>query len=342
MKKIIPILLLFATMIFLLPFSGLIFNSSRVTLDTTSTGDASSSKPPETPEQILPFAAEDEQNVFKIYNESTGNVDTVAIRDYVIGSVAAEMPMSYHDEALKAQAVASLSYAMALKERSFGGDPNLGGAHFSANPSQMQGYMSDETMRSFWGDSYEQNKARLESLVDSLDGMVLTYDNNYALTCYHAFSNGKTETSANMWGEALPYLVSVDSPFDITADDYSTTLTFSVAEVQNKLTAAALISPSGEPSQWFGTPDVTSAGYVSTITVNDTAFTGTQIRHAFGLRSSSFDIIYTENYVFEITSRGYGHGVGLSQFGANSMALAGMSYTEILLYYFPGTTAAYI
>ncbi len=360
MKKTIPILLLFALLVFTLPFSAILFShtvpggsSSIGTLPPTNGqttpqeaqqtvpgGETSQGTEGEagTPQQAEPAEIDTD---FKIYNESTGAVDTVSMRDYVIGSVAAEMPMAYTDEALKAQAVASLTYALALKANSLGGDPNMGGAHFAANPSQREGYMTDEAMQSFWGDAYAENKARIESLVDSLENKILVYDNKPIHACYHAISAGKTQASESVWGEALPYLVSVDSSFDITSPDFNSTLSFSIADMQ-ALLQAALIPADGEPQNWFGAAIMAPTGYVESISVGGIPYTGTQIREALGLRSSAFTVAFTSDLVFNVTTQGYGHGVGLSQYGANSMALAGMTHEEILMHYFTGASFGFV
>ncbi len=353
MKKTIPILLMFAILIFALPFSGLLFTKIPQTLTSPAIFEAPETtfeQNTQTPQgesgqdqnlSTTPTTPAAEQDEFKIFNESTGQVDIVNARDYVIGSVAAEMPMTYSDEALKAQAVASYTYALALKASTLGGDPNLNGAHFSANPSQRKGYMTKEAMQSFWGDEYEQNITRLESLVDSLDGKVIIYDSAPIHACYHAISSGKTSASESVWGEALPYLISVDSPFDITSPEFNSTLRFSISDMEDAL-IASLISPQGDPSTWFGMPILSESGYVNSITVGGTQYTGAQIREALGLRSAAFTVAYTQDFVFEITTQGYGHGVGMSQFGANCMALTGNTHEEILSHYFPNTSFGYI
>lgn len=339
MKQTILLVALFAVLVFVLPFAGLLVPSNGGTASQNGTvtdfggtqnngaqnsgGGTGAPAPPAGEAPLL------------IYNESTQVVDTVAMRDFVLGAVAAEMPMSYSDEALKAQAVASHSYALALKQSSNGGNPNLQGAYFSANPAQRMGYITDETMRTLWGADYETHRARLETLVDSVGDQILRYNSDPVLACYHAISNGTTETSQNVWGTAVPYLVNVDSPFDITSEDYTASVTFSVDEMATALAHTLRIAPSGDPGTWFGQPSLTDAGYVASIRVGDGSASGIEVRKALSLRSAAFTITYGE--VFTVTTRGYGHGVGMSQFGANAMALTGKTYREILSHYYPGT-----
>ncbi len=342
MKKTLPAILMFAILIFALPFAGLLAeNLIGIQQNTSSPLQINNTQNQSSSSQTTQPFNQPQQDSFKIYNESTKNVDTVSIKDYVIGAVAAEMPMTYHDEALKAQAVASLSYALSLKELSLGGDPSLNGAHFSANPALRMGYMTYADMQSFWGDEYSTNITRLEGIYDSLQNIIVTYDNSPALTCYHAISTGTTQSSESVWGQPLAYLVSVDSPFDITSEEYNSKLTFSITDMQDSLLTQNIL-PEGDPSTWFGEPILSQAGYVQSITIGGTQYTGTQVREALGLRSSAFNIVYTDTFVFEIMTRGYGHGVGMSQFGANAMALTGKTYKEILTHYFPGTSFGYI
>ncbi|MEG2036509.1 MAG: stage II sporulation protein D [Ruthenibacterium sp.] len=328
MKQNLLLLLLFAVLVFVLPFAGLLVPQTD--------GGRQPFAPSVPNAQNQPVPAQKEAPLL-ILNTGTNTVDTVPARDFVLGAVAAEMPMSYSDEALKAQAVASHSYALALKTRTNGGDPNLQGAYFTANPAQRLGYLTDDMMRSFWGDSYAENRARLEKIVDSVEDTIIKYDGLPALACYHAISNGTTEASEAVWGAALPYLVSVDSPYDIASADYAATVTFSLSEISDALRTQLAIEPEGEPQNWFGALDLTKAGYVQTVHLGTHTASGTDFRKALGLRSAAFTIAYTDAQVFSITTHGYGHGVGMSQNGANAMALAGKSYRDILMHYFPGT-----
>ena len=261
------------------------------------------------------------------------------MRDFVRGAVAAEMPMTYPDEALRAQAVAAHSYALAVKAQADPDNEALKGAYFSANPTQRLGYITDTVMRAMWGEDYEANRTRLYTVVDSVLDEILLYDGQPAMACYHAISGGKTEAAEAVWGAAVPYLVSVDSPLDLTSPDYEQTITVTKQEVAEDIAAAFPdIVLEGDAAGWFGTPQLTAAGYVDSITIGGVPCKGTAVRAALRLRSASLTITWTEKHLFEITTRGYGHGVGLSQYGANALALTGKSYQEILSLVYPGTT----
>ena len=157
--------------------------------------------------------------VFLIEDQSTGEVQQVPRRDYLIGAVAAEMPLSWPDEALKTQAVAAHSYVLYCRDHATAAN----GAWLSADPARRQGYLTDAVLHSYWGTRYDANYVRLSALVDSVLTQVLCYEGAPAGTSYFAISNGRTEASENVWGTSLPYLVAVDSSTDLQADHYEVT-----------------------------------------------------------------------------------------------------------------------
>ena len=146
-----------------------------------------------------------DSETFRFEDSSTGQVVELSRRDYVLGAVAAEMPVSWPDEALKAQAVAAHTYALYCRDHSAAEN----GAWLTADPARRQGCLTEPVLRSYWGTAYDENYARLSSLVDEVLDDLLTYENSPACTSYFAISNGRTEASENVWGSALPYLVSV-------------------------------------------------------------------------------------------------------------------------------------
>lgn len=271
--------------------------------------------------------------VFLIEDQSTGEVQQVPRRDYLIGAVAAEMPLSWPDEALKAQAVAAHSYVLYCRDHATAAN----GAWLSADPARRQGYLTDAVLHSYWGTRYDANHVRLSALVDSVLTQVLCYEGAPAGTSYFAISNGRTEASENVWGTALPYLVSVDSSTDLSADHYEYALTLSAQQTAQQLAALGLTADLAAPEQWFGTPEYTAAGYVAALPVCGQRITGTALRQALGLRSTCFTVRY-ESGAFCFTTKGYGHGVGLSQWGAKALAEQGQNFADILAHYYPGTS----
>ena len=269
---------------------------------------------------------------FLIQDASTGQVLELSRREYLIGAVAAEMPVSWPDEALKAQAVAAHSYALYCRDHA--APDSIG--WLTADPARRQGCLTDPVLRSYWGTAYETNYARLSALVDEVEHTVLLCDGAPACASYFAISNGRTETSENVWGTALPYLVAVDSSTDLNADNYLYTVQFTAEQMQQARAGLGLLPDLAAPASWFGEAALTPSGYVASLPVCGQSVTGPALRKALGLRSACFTVQYQEGS-FLLTTKGYGHGVGLSQWGAKALAEQGQSAEEILAHYFPGT-----
>ena len=286
---------------------------------------AASAQPP----SAVPSA---DAETFLVEDQATGQVLELSRQEYVLGAVAAEMPVSWPDEALKAQAVAAHSYALYCRDHT----TLQSGAWLTADPARRQGCLTEPVLRSYWGTAYDENYARLSSLVDEVLDDLLTYENSPACTSYFAISNGRTEASENVWGSALPYLVSVDSSTDLAADNYEYTVTFSAAQVQQALAGLGLTADLAAPESWFGPAELTAAGYAKALPVCGQTVSGTALRRVLGLRSTCFTVQYQSGN-FSFTTRGYGHGVGLSQWGAKAMAEQGAGYADILAHYYPGT-----
>ena len=279
-----------------------------------------------------PAAYTGDAGVFLIQNLSTGAVEEVEKRAYILGAVAAEMPADWPDEALKAQAIAAHSYALYCRDHA----ADAAQGWLSADPARRQGYLTDAVLRSYWGTQYETNSARLSALVDEVLDDVLCCDGAAAGTSYFALSNGQTEASENVWGAPLPYLIAVDSAADRSAPNYEVALPLSQAQVQTALAGLGL-TPDTDPGSWFGSPTRTASGYIATQPVCRQTLSGTALRRALGLRSTDFTVSYADG-VFTFITHGYGHGVGMSQWGAKAMAEQGATAAEILAHYFPGTT----
>ena len=286
---------------------------------------AASAQPP----SAVPSA---DAETFLVEDQATGQVLELSRQEYVLGAVAAEMPVSWPDEALKAQAIAAHSYALYCRDHA--ADPAAG--WLTADPARRQGYLTDTVLRSYWGTAYEENHARLAALVDAVETQVLYYDNAPAGTSYFAISNGQTEASENVWGSAVPYLVPVDSSTDREADHFTYTVQFSTAQTEELLKGLGLAPDLSAPEGWFGVAALTPSGYVASLPVCGQTITGPALRKALGLRSACFTVQY-QNGTFFFTTMGYGHGVGLSQWGAKALAQQGQTAAQILAHYFPGT-----
>ena len=275
---------------------------------------------------------------FRILDETTGQVAEIPAADYVAGAIAAEMPASFETEALKAQAIASMTFFLKKKETQRAApDEALKGADFSLDFSKGVGYLTDQQLQEKWGDAYEDNLKRIKEICQEAQSLVLRDSDDALITAaYHAISGGVTEASADVFSEARQYLVEVPSPGDTLAPGYQTTVTVSSEDFKAKATAAwPDIKLEGEPQTWIGDSQTTQAGLVKTMKLGSLEPAGDEIREVFSLRSANFDLIFSEDS-FLFTVRGYGHGVGMSQAGANAMAREGSDFREILTHYYTG------
>lgn len=245
------------------------------------------------------------------------------LEEYVAGVVAAEMPASFPEEALKAQAVAARTYEV-RQMRAAGSDSVL--------YDVGQAYADEAAQREKWGENYGEYAAKIRRAVRETAGEIMVYDGEPILAAFHAQSGGKTENAENVWDSPLPYLKSVDSAEDKAAPGYETEISFSAEEILQKLERY------GTPTQTAETLSIeilsrTDAGYVSEASAGGLRLTGRQLREALGLRSANFTV-EKQAGGFSFRTYGYGHGAGMSQYGASFLAEKGLDYHEILNHYY--------
>lgn len=276
---------------------------------------------------------------FNILDAQTGQILSVDDKTFLTGAVAAEMSPQAPAEALKAQAVACYTYYSRLRQKQREkADASLKGADFSADTQNWQTYVSQEQMQARWGDNFNSYYASLSSAVDAVSGQVLECGGSLIDATYFAISSGNTENSQDVWGGSYPYLISVASPGDCFAAGYETVVSLSADDLKAAvLKAAPQAALDGDPSGWVGQTERSDAGGVKTIFVGGQSFSGEQARAVFGLRSANFTVSYADG-TFTFTVKGYGHGVGMSQVGAEYMAGLGSSYQQILGWYYPTST----
>lgn len=255
-----------------------------------------------------------------------GEILKMELNAYLTSVLLAEMPVSFEEEALKAQSVVARTYIMRASE----GISKHEGAAVCTASSCCQGYLSVDDFLNKGG--REQDVAHIRQLVAATDGQVLTYEGQLIEATYFSCSGGATEDAVAVWGTDVPYLQSVESPGEEHAAHYSDTVVFSASEFATKLG----ISLAGKPESWFSKTTYTEGGGVATVKIGAEVFSGTQLRKLLGLRSTAFEIT-TDGDVITITTHGYGHRVGMSQYGADAMAAAGSTYPEILAHYYQGT-----
>ena len=249
-----------------------------------------------------------------------GVISNIDLEEYVIGVVAAEMPAAFHSEALKAQAVVARTYAMKKASKGI----------TLVNSTSHQVYNSVEQMKAKWGASYSKYYNKIKNAVNDTKGKVLKYNGEYIEALYFSMSNGKTELPTYVWSTNYPYLQVVSSSWDenISASKY--TVTMSYKELSNKL--GVTVNENSE----IKVLSRTTGDRVNEISIMGKTFSGVKVRSLLGLRSADFEITKTSSGV-SITTKGFGHGVGMSQYGALGMALEGYTYEEILSHYYKDT-----
>ncbi len=265
-----------------------------------------------------------ENPTVRVLHSDSGSIESENIETYLIGVVAAEMPASFHSEALKAQAVAARTYIynhMVSVEK----NTDHPEADVCTDSAHCKAWLSDTALRTEMGDNwYADYYGKIEDAVRSTTGEIITYDNEPIVAVFHSTGSGRTENSADVWGGDLPYLKSVESSGDSASPKFSSTVTVS----KDKICKTLGVTDTGVYAYTRS-----EGGAVLTVNIGGYLFRGVDIRSYFDLNSANFEIEETDtDYIFHVT--GNGHGVGMSQYGANAMAQAGNDYITILTTYY--------
>ena len=272
-------------------------------------------------------------DTISVFMTADSETEVMDMRDYIIGAVSAEVPASYHKEAIKAQALAAVTFAEYRKKN--GSNENIGGADISDDSSVHQGYMTKAQMQEKWGDAFDAYYQKISDAVDEVLDKIIIYDGEPIMAAYHAISSGKTESAANVWGEDVAYLQTVDSRWDKDSSRYSSEVIYSASELRELLENVSGADFRSDESDWIKIKSTSDAGTVLEAEVCGVEMTGMEMRKLLSLRSPVFETEYTDgDFVFTVS--GYGHGVGMSQNGADSMAQEGYTYDEIIAHYYPG------
>ena len=319
MKKIVWMSFFLSVVMLLMPLSAI--NAQPKALEAANMNNINN----ETKEK-----KETSDDVFRIYNHETEKITEMKAEDYIFGVVAAEMPALYDKEALKAQAVAAYTYACynrtANKEKEY---------DVSTDYNTSQSFITEEQAEKKWGSKAEDYKKKIKTAIKEAKGYTVKYNGEIILAVYHAISSGKTEDSANVWGKEYPYLKSVDTSFDTDAENYCATVELTQKELKEML--GEKIDEKASPKDYFGDLSLSKTGLVKEIEVCGNKYTGASIRELLELRSSNFTVNYKdEKFIFK--TYGYGHGVGMSQYGANCLAKNGKNFKEILCYFYTDCT----
>lgn len=237
----------------------------------------------------------------------------IKLEDYIIGVVAGEMPALFETEALKAQAIAARTYLINHLEEN----------KTITNTISDQVYITKEQMKDKWKEKYDEYYTKIKESVLATKGLIMYYKNKPIKAYYFSTSNGYTESSLNVFNEQKDYLNIVESPFD-KDNSYTISMTKQNFCLNLEIECSDIKITDIKKDQ---------SNRVSSLKINDKEFTGIKIRQLLSLRSTDFTFDIKKELI-EITTKGYGHGVGMSQYGANNMAKLGYTYEEILKYYY--------
>lgn len=280
----------------------------------------------------------EDSTVIKVYNHYKEQIEDMTLEDYVIGAVSGEMPATFELEALKAQAVAARTL-VAYKLRANGGTGCIRnrGADICTSYSCCQAWIADSDKKKNWGDQYEKNLKKIEQAVWQTWGEIITYQGTPIEVFYHSTSNGMTEDVQEVFSNSLPYYKVVDSKGEEEDPRFYGSVQFTYNEMVNKIKQRypnSSVTASNLQNQ-IKINSYTNSGRVKNITVGGITMTGTEFRLMLGLRSADFTIHFETDKV-TIKTKGFGHGVGMSQVGANKMAQRGSDHREIITHYYQG------
>lgn len=322
MKHFITVILISATVMLILPVALL---KDRVKAVENVSAHATSETATETESE--------KADTLAVFRSSSKETQTIEFFEYVCGSVAAEMPASYHEEALKAQAVACYTNAYRLKTKN-----TESGYDITDDSGTHQGYLNKDERKKKWGDDYEKYEKKIETAVKEVENEAIFYNDEPCIAAFFAICNGTTENAENIWGEKVPYLVSVKSNGDTLSPQYSTSVSFDKDGFLKQAEALGIKTDNIKSlKDILKITDATKAGTVLTATINGKKVSGDEIRKAFSLRSTVFTAkCEKSSIIFNV--KGYGHGIGMSQYGADFMARQGSTYDEILKHYYKGVT----
>lgn len=268
-----------------------------------------------------------------------GSVEELSMAEYLWGVVAAEMPASFEHDALCAQAVAARTYTVSLQDQSVGKHEN---ADLCDDSNCCQAYLERTDRQSLWDLNADEYTQKIDSAILETDGLGVLFDGKPIQAVFFSSADGKTNDAVEVWGSNISYLVGVDSPEGDEVPNYHTEVSYTPQQFkQILLSSYPGAQLSDDPAQWVENISYYDSGSVNVLTIGGISLTGAQARMVFELRSTSFSLTWDgEHFQFRVT--GYGHGVGMSQYGANAMAKSGSDFREILTWYYTGTEIDYL
>lgn len=281
-----------------------------------------------------PVSGWDESQTLR-FLRSDGEVEVMTLRDYLWGVVAAEMPAAFQSEALKAQTVAARTYCFHQRQNPGDKHPN---ADVCGDYTCCQAYLTRAQAEENWGEDAPRYVDKITQALAETDGLLCLYEGTPIDALFFSSAPGNTSDAVEVWGTEVPYLRSVTSPEGEEVPGWRTVVTFTPEEFTARFSEAYPQAEfSGKPETWISVPALAPSGTVARMDIGGVEVTGVQVRQALGLRSAHFTVeAGEEEIVFQVT--GYGHGVGMSQYGANAMAKEGKNFSQILTWYYTDIT----
>lgn len=335
MKKVVIVSLLLA--VFALIFPMAISLARPLSPDSVSDPSTPSPAPSTSPDRLpeASYVYKDEDVFVRV--SIGGSISSISMSQYLTGVVGAEMPASFGLEALKAQAVAARTET--LYHMFYYQSKNHPDADTCSDPACCQAYKTDLELREKWGNDYDLYIEKILEAVHSTDGICITYDNMPIQAVFHSSSSGQTAASGEVWENSLPYLVSVKSPETAKeVPNYISSVAISLSDFKETVLKhyPDAVFPKDQ-SKWITDIIYTDSGRIKALKLGGVTVAGPSLRTIFGLRSTAASVDITGNNI-TFTTTGYGHGVGMSQYGAKIFAEQGKSYKEILTWYYTGVS----
>ena len=318
MKDHIRIILVTALLLAVMPLAGTVYRQhTAVPAKSASSGSTAETVP--------------------ILFEDTGEVRQLSMHDYIVGAVFAQMPADFDPEALKAQAVLAATYARSMTESEKASPTEaLKGAVISTDKSKYQAYFTPQQAKALYGSDYPDALERISSAADYAESLTLCYEGRPIIVAFHGISCGSTESAWDMWGRDIPYLCAVSSSDDADRPECRTEVVIPEEKLKDLIADEYGITPEGPPGEWLSPAETTANGTVLLVSICGNTFPADAFCELCGLPSQHFEVTFSDGS-FTFSSMGCGHLVGMSQYGADSMAKQGADCPEILLHYFPKT-----
>ena len=344
-RKILTYLIIFIIICFTIP---ILFTKKFEELEVSSNLENSSNNQIENKENIQVEVSEvesiydyKEYATIKLLHVKTNQIEEIKLDDYLYGVVASEMPANFEEEALKAQAVVARTYTIYKIQNNSG---KHGEASICDDSKCCQAWITKEDMFARWQEGTgEANWVKITKSVNLTQGKIITYEGKPINAFFHSNSGGKTETTANVWGgTGYPYLQSIETAGEESYTQYSSEAKFTRQDFINKIKEKyANFEINFDEPECIKVLEYTEGNRVRTVKIGNLQLSGVEVRTILGLRSANFEVVLGENEI-TFTVKGYGHGVGMSQTGADSMAKAGSNYEEIIKHFYSGVQIEYL